>query len=121
MYLTAAQTTLNQEGRRYLTLAWILGGAIVLVCWPICTKLNRLQGTLTGIAVGLAVPILGGWIWSRLADQFISTWGHYWTPLDAWTEGLVLSVPGALAGALVGLLQSKKGTNQTERVATAQK
>jgi putative effector of murein hydrolase len=110
MYLTAAQTSLDQEGRRYLTLAWVLGGAIVLFCWPICTRLNRLKGALAGIVLGLAVPILGGWIWGRLADQFMSTWGHYWTPLDAWTEGLVLSVPGALAGALVGFLQAKKAS-----------
>lgn len=115
MYAAAHRDYIGPEGKRYLTLAAVLGFVVVLLSWPLCRMLRRLPGTLAGFAIGFVIPIVGGSIWGLLADQYQSSWGHSWTSMDAWFEGVQLSVPSAIAGAIVGLLQAQSNSSPTHR------
>jgi len=108
MYLLAGRTSIGPEGRRYIDFALVLGVIIVLACWPVCRLLHRVCGTLVGLAVGLVTAVVAGWIWALMIDHWINVHIQYWTPLDAWVEGLQLSIPSGIAGAIVGFLQSKR-------------
>lgn len=113
MYVMAGRTSIGPEGSRYLTLAGILGLLVVLLCWSVCRKLTRLASVLVGLGLGLTVPILAGFMAGKAADQWITDWGHYGTSLDLWIEGLQLSLPSGIAGAIIGLLQGRKAMHHS--------
>jgi hypothetical protein len=107
MHLLAGTKSLGPEGRRYIDFAFALGVVVALACWPVCRLLHRVSGTLAGLVVGLATAVAAGWIWALIIDHWINVRIHYWTPLDAWVEGLQLSIPSGIAGAIIGFLQSR--------------
>lgn len=80
------------------------------LCSLICRKLTRVGSVLAGIALGLTIPVIAGWIGGRAADHWISGWGHYRTSLDLWVEGFQLLLPSGIAGAVIGLYQGRKTT-----------
>jgi len=94
----------------------MLGFAVVLLCWPVCRVLRRIPGTLTGLGIGLLIPIIAGWFWAQVVDPtrvrdwpnpWSLPWGLNWGGPDAWVAGLVLSIPSTIAGGIVGFLQAK--------------
>jgi len=107
MYLLAGKTSLGPEDRRYIDFAFVLGVVIVLACWPVCRMLQRAGGALAGFVVGLATAVATGWVWALVIDHWINVRIHYWTPLDAWVEGLQLLIPSGVAGAIIGFLQAR--------------
>ena len=116
MYLLAHQTSVGPEGRAFLIWAFVLGFVVVLLCWPVCRVLHRIPGTLTGLGFGLFIPIIAGWFWGQVVEPtrlrdwpnpWSLPWGLNWGGLEAWVAGLVLSIPSAIAGAIVGFLQAR--------------
>jgi hypothetical protein len=112
MYLKAGKTPLNPEGEQFLKFAFAIGLGISLVCVPLCRMIRRVWGTPVGLCVGLVVPIVTGWAWARVVSCY--PWGTWWfsdwTSLDAWIDGWVLSIPGGIAGAVVGFLVAKRAS-----------
>lgn len=98
---------INSENLRVLAEIALAGLIVVLSCWPICRVLQKWVGALTGAAVGLAIPLVLGWMVGIMANRFQGSWGHFITPLESWILGLQISIPSAIAGAIVGFLQAK--------------
>jgi hypothetical protein len=119
LFLLAGRTSLGPEGIRYLEFAFAIGIPVTLLsCW-ICSAVARNQGlattTLVGGAVGLLTSVLAGRIWGLSVDQWMGHWGHYWTSVDAWVEGLQLAIPSGIAGVVIGFFQARFATRSTAR------
>lgn len=115
MYLLAHRVPVWPEDKAYVRMAFMVGLVIVLVCWPVCRLVYRVPGTLVGLALGLATPAVVGWLWSSLAEYFeyysFGAWARNWgiePPWTFWVLTLTLSIPSAIAGAVVGFLQAKR-------------
>ena len=113
MYVLAGRKSLGPEDQRYLSFAGIVGLVVASLCWFTCRKLARVGSVLAGIALGVTIPIVAGWIGGKAADHWITGWGHYRTALDLWIEGLQLSLPSGIAGAVIGLYQGRKATQHS--------
>jgi hypothetical protein len=94
--------TLNAENERKLAMTAVLGLFIALVSWPVCRVLPRIAGWVVGALIGLVAPPLCAWTWAW-AFAFPS-----WTgPFEIKLLGLMLALPSALGGMIVGGLQSR--------------
>ena len=94
--------SLNVENEQKLGLVAGLGLIVVLLCWPICRLLPRAAGWIAGAMIGLLAPALCAWTWAWLL------------PFPWWTDssevkllGIVISLPSALGGMVVGGLQAR--------------
>src|SRR6266487_583288 len=82
--------------REYLPL-WIgtlvLGIAVVLLSRLVCPRLGRPAATAVGLLIGAAGPVIGGWVWSHIANE-----ASFLVPRMFWPLGLMMAIPGATAG-----------------------
>lgn len=114
LFLMAGRTSLGPEAIRYLKLAFVIAFPVALLSYWICNAVPRkapATTTLIGGAVGLLTSVLAASLWGLAADQWVGQWGHYWTFLDAWSEGLQLAIPSAIAGALIGFFRARSATH----------
>jgi hypothetical protein len=125
VYLLTRRTPFSPEGRRFMHLAFMIGALIVLVCWPICRLFPRVPGTLVGLALGFVTPAAAGWVWDSLVDYFqyysFGSWARNWAVEPGWAYPvavLTLSVPGGIAGAVVGFLQAKRASRRPSEPST---
>jgi hypothetical protein len=106
--LASGDTSFTIEDKHVLEFALVIGFEIFLTCLALCGMIRRVWGTLVGLCVGLIVPIVTGWAWGRVIAYYPwATWIFDITSLEAWIGGLVLSIPGGIAGAVVGFLVSR--------------
>jgi hypothetical protein len=113
MFLWAGTTSLGAEQVRILKFTACAGFALVGLAWLFCTPLaakhGRLASVTAGTVIGLLTPAFVGWVWATLLkDPWVGRWAYLWTGLDAWGNGLTLTIPGAIAGAAVGSLQASR-------------
>jgi hypothetical protein len=108
MYLKARKTPFNVEGEMFLGFALAVGLEISLACAPLCRMIRRVWGTLVGLCVGLIVPIVTGLVWGHMVSYPWGRWWFFsWTSFEAWIDGWVLTIPGGIAGAVVGFLVTR--------------
>jgi hypothetical protein len=108
MYATAHRTSPSTEDKPWLTWAFVLGFVVVLCCWPLCGTLRRVPSTMICSCFGLFIPLLAGWLWGPLMEPRVFSWDYPLIGLDAWIEGLHLSIPSAIAGGIIGYTQAGK-------------
>jgi hypothetical protein len=106
LYLRAGKHPFNPEGERFLAVAFEMGLVVVPLCWALCTRFRISIAAPVGFCIGFLTPIALGYVFSRLWENW-SWWRRYATSLDAWTAGVSLAIPSALAGIIVGTLQSR--------------
>ena len=94
--------SLNGENVRKLAMTALVGPVVALVCLPACRSLPRAAGWFVGSVIGLIVPPLFAWAWAGLLP--IPNWTG---PSEVKLVGLVLSIPSALGGMVVGGLQAR--------------
>jgi hypothetical protein len=109
--LAKGDTSFTIEDKHVLEFTLVIGLETFLACLALCGMTRRMRATLVGLCVGLIVPIVTGWAWGRVITSYPwATWIFYMTSLEAWIGGLVLSVPGGIAGAVVGFLVAKRAS-----------
>jgi hypothetical protein len=94
-------------GGKFIVWAVIVGFVVAALSYPLCRALHRLPSVVVGVILGLLIPVTLGWLWGRLAEPWGFPQRVLWTGLDAWIAGVELSIPSALAGAVVGYLQAR--------------
>jgi hypothetical protein len=99
--------SMNPENERKLAMTAGLGLLVVLLCWPICRILPRTVSWPVGAVVGLLTPPLCAWTWAWLLPF------PYWTDsFEIKLLGLVLAIPSALGGMIIGGLQARTSSPQ---------
>jgi hypothetical protein len=76
----------------------------------ICQQLARIPAAITGLVIGVLVPVVIGWIAKELVVVMQDRWA--WTrstdPVSEWVGYLILAPSGAIGGLVVGLLFAEK-------------
>lgn len=106
LYLRAGKNPFNPEGERFLLVTFVMGLVVVPLCWSVCTRFHTFAAAVIGLCIGSLTPVALGYVFGRVLENW-SWWQQYATSLDAWTAGVALSIPSALAGIIVGILQSE--------------
>jgi putative flippase GtrA len=119
LFLLAGRTSLGPEGIRYLKFAFIVGIAVALVSFWVCSAVpgsRRMKPTtIVGGIVGLLTSVMVGVLWGFAAEHWMDQWGHYWAFLGVWVESLQLAIPGAIAGAVIGFLRAQSASRPAVR------
>lgn len=100
------------EARPWLISAFSLGLFVVSACVMVCRRFRPLYGTVIGFSLGLVIPVLMGWLWGRATEPWVFSWRYPLSGLDAWIEGLQLSIPSAIAGGIIGYLQARNNARR---------
>jgi hypothetical protein len=95
--------TLDTIDQGRLMLVAGLGVIVVLLCWPACRLLTKTTAWLAGGAIGLFAPAACAWTW---VWSFPIPW--WLSESDLMILGIAMSVPSALGGIAVGLLQARR-------------
>ena len=94
---------MNQENGHHLEIVAGLGLFVVLFCWPICRRLPKAASFFVGAVIGLLAPPLCAWAWAWLLPF------PWWTgPAEIKLLGMVLPLPSAIGGMVVGGLQARR-------------
>jgi hypothetical protein len=105
--------SLNHESVRSLILAALVGLPVVLLCWASCHLIPRAVALVLGSMIGLIIPPLCAWTWVGL--QLFPNWMPHF---ELKVLGIVLSLPSALGGLVVGGLYGRpnriSGLQKTE-------
>lgn len=105
MHIWVRSMSVGPEEKQALIFAFIVGCAVVVLCWILRRMLRPIVRFLAGLALGLVIPIAAGWVWGRLPEY---SPGLPWSFLEAWGAGLNLALPSAVAGGIVSLLQAER-------------
>src|SRR5947209_8400250 len=68
MHIWNRSMSVGSEEKQALFFAFVVGCLVVLTCWPFCRILRRAPSALAGLVIGVAIPIMLGWIWGRLPE-----------------------------------------------------
>jgi len=111
-YFVAGQGPFDLLAAKPLAFMLTLGLGIALVCFPLCRMIGRVWGTLVGLCLGVAVPIVTGlaltYVISHCPLGFFNE-----TSFEALIGGFVMSIPGGIAGAVVGFLVARPAINSS--------
>jgi hypothetical protein len=87
-----------------------VGAVFSVISVVVCKQLAPIPAAITGLVIGLLVPIVIGWIAKELVVVMQDRWA--WTrstdPVSEWVGYLVLAPAGAIGGLIVGLLLAEK-------------
>lgn len=101
------------EKQRMLLEAACVGVVVVLLAWPVCRVLSAPVAIGVGLILGLATPLLVAWAVGHMANHWQTSWGHFMTPIELWSLALGISIPSAVAAAIIGVLAHKRPSNAT--------
>jgi hypothetical protein len=109
LFLMSQKPLIGPETIRMLVFALGVGIPVALLSFGICTALPVKSGYLMNLAVGGSVGILtsllSGYALGSIADMWSTTFGHSRAPLSSWIGGVLLALPSAVGGAIVGALR----------------
>jgi hypothetical protein len=112
LYMLARASPVGSEAHSYfIRLVW-LGALVIVLLWPICRILRGLAAVLIGASLGLAVPILVGWVWANWIERRVASWGLLWNGMDLWIQGFQIAIPSAIAAGIVGYLLSRQSVSR---------
>jgi hypothetical protein len=107
-YVSARAMPVGLEGWSYfIRLPWF-AVLVVPLLWSICSAFRGPAAVLIGVGLGLAGPIVAGWLYAACIDPNIASWGLPWGGMDVWVQGLLIAVPSSVAGGCIGYFLNRQ-------------
>lgn len=98
----------DTEKQRVIVQIACAGVIVVLLGWAVCRLLYGAFAIAAGLVVGLLVPLILAWCVGQLANHWQNSWGHFMTPVELSSLGLGISIPSAVATAIVGVMVRRR-------------